>query len=65
MIEDEEGNQEYAIMRVLDAFFLACTDPFKYKEQVLAAMPVLGKALLGEMVPDEAISLLTGIVMLF
>jgi hypothetical protein len=28
-------------------------------------MPVLGKALLGEMVPDEAIQLLTGVVLLF
>jgi hypothetical protein len=32
MIADEEGIEDMAIMRVLDAFFLACTDPFKYKE---------------------------------
>lgn len=49
---------------MFDAFFLACTDPFKYKESVLAAMPVLGGALLGNSVPDEAIKLLTGIVLL-
>ena len=63
-IEDEQGQRDPAIIKILDAFFLACTDPFKYKENVLAAMPVLGSALLGN-VPEEAIKLLTGIVLLF
>lgn len=63
-ITDEEGQSDYAIIKVLDAFFLASTDPFKYKESVLAAMPVLGGALLGNAVPEEAIKLLTGIVLL-
>jgi len=64
-ITDEEGQSDYAIIKVLDAFFLASTDPFKYKDSVLAAIPVLGGALLGDAVPDQAIKLLTGIVILF
>lgn len=63
-IEDNKGQKDPAIIKILDAFFLACTDPFMYKENVLAAMPVLGSALLGN-VPEEAIKLLTGIVLLF
>ena len=63
-IDDELGNRDPAIIKILDAVFLACTDPYKYKENVLAAMPVLGSLLLGD-VPEEVFKLLSGVVMLF
>lgn len=34
-IPDDEGGSDQAIIKVLDAFFLASTDPFKYKDSVL------------------------------
>lgn len=63
-IEDEQGQRDPAIIKILDAIFLACTNPYKYKENVLAAMPVLGSLLLGD-VPEEVFKLLSGVVMLF
>ena len=51
-------------VKILDSFFLVCTDPHKYKNSVLAAMPNLGRALMPEVAPD-ALNLLTGLVSLF
>ncbi|CAG9334001.1 unnamed protein product [Blepharisma stoltei] len=56
--------KENADIIVLDAFFLVCTDPNKYKSAVLAAMPSLGLALMPNVKP-ETLSLLCGLVALF
>lgn len=53
-----------ADIMVLDAFFLTCTDPNKYKNSVLMAMGNLGLALMPN-VKEDTLSLLVGLVALF
>jgi hypothetical protein len=61
--------EDYAIIIILDAFFLSCTDPLKYKDSVLQAMPILGEALLDNTLHSKAVkkacNLLNGIVLLY
>ena len=62
--EEEKKQEETHIIKLIDAFFLSCHDPYVYKKNILRNMDVLGEVMLG-VVPDEAIYLLQGIVQLF
>ena len=48
-------------IKILDAFFLAITDPFKYKETLLDSIPNLANLLIPN-IQEDAISLITGLI---
>ena len=58
-------NDEPAIMKILDACYLAFKDPQANTKQVLEILPTVAKSLLGDQIPNKAIKLITGIIKLF
>ncbi|CAG9313576.1 unnamed protein product [Blepharisma stoltei] len=58
------SDEQLPEIKIFDAFFLACTDPYKYTKPIADAMPDLGRALMNE-IKDDIITLLTGLVSLF
>ena len=61
--EQQDINSNLEI-KVLDAFFLATTDPNKYKSNVMQAMPIFARALMPK-IDTSTLELLSGLVILF
>ena len=51
-------------IKVLDSFFQAATDPYKYKDTIMQAMPIFARALMPN-VDTKTLLLLSGLVTLF
>ena len=61
--EKEDFNRNLEI-KILDAFFLATTDPNKYKSTVMQAMPIFARVLMPK-IDTSTLELLSGLVILF
>ena len=56
------GDEEPLIMKILDSSYLAFKDPHANYERVLAILPDLARALLGDDIPEKVIKLIAGII---
>ena len=64
MLGGEFKIDESSEIKILDAFFLVSTDPFKYKGAVLKAIPDLGRALIPQ-IDKATLDFLEGLVSLY
>jgi len=63
MFASSEG--ETAIIKILDACYLAFKDPQGNADKVLDILPIVTRAFLGDKIPEKAIKLILGIIKLF
>ena len=62
---EEDGENPPVVVQILEACVNACQDAQKNTGEILALLPRIMSAFLGEQVPKMLIKLITGIINLF